>query len=441
MKKRYLLAGMLILLLVIALTAVACGTEDAATTTAAPGTGDGSVTTLAPATGEPIKIGFICDLTGLEATTGLNMEKSLKLAFDAIGNRIGDRPIVIISEDAADSPATAVDKARKLVEQDKVVAIFGPNEAGEKFAVNDYIKNAGQIPLILFSPCPDPLLETGNSWLVAAMGTNSQQPSVMADYVYNDLGYRKVNTLGQEGAGGKGFLMPFIGTFTALGGTVDAQVWPPAGTSDFGPFLTTLPAADALAAWMPGDGIGMLIQYVKMGIIDKMPIVGAFHGATFDPWVYAKIAENNPDVAEALVDVPTPMEYSPELDSAMNQEFIKEAKAAWGDNVVLDGSNVNPYQSAELFIKALEANGGVTTPQELLTALLGTKWDGPQGSYFFAAGQQAATVPVYIVKEVKGATTDQFPYHFETIKTYDAVPPGGLVVGGAAGATATTVAK
>jgi branched-chain amino acid transport system substrate-binding protein len=433
-KKRYLLAGVFALVVVVALLAVACGG------------GDDTTTTLAPATGEPIKIGFICDLTGLEATTGLNMEKSLRLAFDAIGNRIGDRPIEIIAEDAADNPGTAVDKARKLVEQDKVVAIFGPNEAGEKFAVNDYIKNAGKIPLILFSPAPDPLLQSGNPWLVAAMGTNSQQPSAMADYAYNDLGYRTVNTLGQEGAGGKGFLMPFIGTFTALGGTVnaDGQVWPPAGTSDFGPFLTTLPAADALVAWMPGDGIGMLIQYVKMGINSKMKLAGAFHGATFDPWVYAKIAENNPDVAEAIAGVPTPMEYSPELDSAMNKEFIKEAKAAWGENLVLDGSNVNPYQAAELFIKALEANGGVTTPQELVTALLATKWDGPQGSYFFAAGQQAATIPVYIVKEVKGLATDQFPYHFETIKTYDAVPPGGLVVGttattAAGAATATTV--
>ncbi len=418
MKKRYLLAGLFVLVIALAFVAVACG-----------GGGDEeTTTTLPPATGEPIKVGFICDLTGLEATTGLNMEKSLELAFDAIGNRIGDRPIEIISEDAADNPATAVDKARKLVEQDKVVAIFGPNEAGEKFAVNDYIKNAGHIPLILFSPCPDPLLKTGNPWLVAAMGTNSQQPSVMADYCYNDLGYRKVNTLGQEGAGGKGFLMPFIGTFTALGGTVATQVWPPAGTSDFGPFLTTLEDADALVAWMPGDGIGMLIQYVKMGIVDKMPIVGAFHGATFDPWVYDKIAENNPDVAEAIEGVPTPMEYSPELDSPMNLEFIAEAKAAWGDNVILDGSNVNPYQAAELFIKALEANGGVTTPQELLDALFATTWDGPQGSYFFAAGSQAATIPVYIVKEVKGTATDMFPYHYETIKTYDAVPPGGLVI-------------
>jgi ABC-type branched-subunit amino acid transport system substrate-binding protein len=435
-KKRYLLAGMLALVIVVALLAVACGGGDEETTT-----------TLGAATGEPIKIGFICDLTGLEATTGLNMQKSLELAFDAIGNRIGDRPVEIIAEDAADNPATAVDKARKLVEQDKVVAIFGPNEAGEKFAVSDYMKNAGHIPLILFSPAPDPLLKSGNPWLVAAMGTNSQQPSVMADYAYNDLGYRKVNTLGQEGAGGKGFLMPFIGTFTALGGTVnaDGQVWPPAGTSDFGPFLTTLPDADALVAWMPGDGIGMFIQYVKMGIIDKMPIVGAFHGATFDPWVYAKIAENNPDVAEAIAGAPTPMEYSPELDSAMNQEFIAEAKAAWGDNVVLDGSNVNPYQSAELFIKALEANGGVTTPDELLTALLGTRWDGPQGEYFFAEGSQAATIPVYIVKEVKGTAADQFPYHYVTVKTYDAVPPGGLVVGTtattAAGAATTTTAK
>ncbi len=40
------------------------------------------------------------------------MDKSLRLAFEVIGNKIGNRPVEIISEDAADQANVAVDKAK-----------------------------------------------------------------------------------------------------------------------------------------------------------------------------------------------------------------------------------------------------------------------------------------------------------------------------------------
>jgi len=443
MKKRYLIVGLTVLLVVVALATIACGGDEDTTTTAAPVTTAGPATTAGPgttapattgttagpATGEPIKIGYIGDLTGREATTGQNMEKSLRLAFELIGNKIGDRPVEIIAEDAADKANVAVDKAKKLVEQDKVAAIFGPNEIGEKFAVAGYIKSLGSagIPLIFFSPTPADAF-TGNDWLLGACGTNVTQPSVMADYIYNDLGYKKINTLGQEGAAGQSFIGPLVGVFEQLGGTIGEQVWPPADTSDFGPFLTTLDPADALVAWMPGSAVGLFIQYVKMGI--KMPIVGAFHGATYDPWVYAAIHANNPDVAAAMAGVPCPMEYSPDSTSEANQTFVKAAKAAWGD-VAISGDLVNTYNAAQLFIKAVEDNGGVTTPAELMQALLSTEWEGPQGPAFFAEGDRAATISVYIVAEQPTAAGTPYPYQYVTLKTYEAVPPTGFAVAGA----------
>ena len=41
--------------------------------------------------------------------------------------RIGDRPIEIITEDAADDPNQALARAKKLVEQDKVVDHLRPH--------------------------------------------------------------------------------------------------------------------------------------------------------------------------------------------------------------------------------------------------------------------------------------------------------------------------
>jgi hypothetical protein len=230
---------------------------------------------------------------------------------------------------------------------------------------------------------------------------------------------------------------PFVGVFKAMGGTVASQVWPPADTSDFAPFLTTLEPADALVAWMPGAAVGLFIQYVKMGIINDLPIVGPFHGATYDPWVYAAIHENNPDVAQAMAGVPCAMEYSPDNPSEANQTFLTAAKAAWGD-VAISGDLVNSYNAAQLFIKAVQENGGVTTPKELVASLLATEWEGPQGKAFFAEGDRAATIDVYVVAEQPTAPGTPYPYQYVTLKTYEAVPPSGFAPAG--GTTDTTAA-
>jgi len=175
---------------------------------------------------------------------------------------------------------------------------------------------------------------------------------------------------------------------------------------------------------MPGAAVGMHIQYVKMGVIDKMPMVGAFHGATFDPWVYAAIHQNNPDVAEAMAGVPCPMEYAPDSTSEANLAFIEAAKAEWGD-VAFAGDNVNSYNAAMLFIKAVEATGGVTTPKELVQSILATAWEGPQGPAFFAEGNRAAHITVHIVAEEKTPEGTPYPYQYKTLKTYEGVPPTG----------------
>jgi ABC-type branched-subunit amino acid transport system substrate-binding protein len=421
-KKRYLLAGVFALVVVAALLAVACGGGDEVTTTTGVPT-----TTLPPATGELIKIGHIVDATGVEATTGVNMKKSLELAFAAINDRIGDRPIKIITEDAADDPNQALARAKKLVEQDEVMAIFGPTAIGEKYTVSNYMKTVG-IPLIIYSPSPEVIFKD-NPWVVAAGGTNLQQPTCMADYVYNTLGYKKVDTIAPEGAAGATFLGPFTAEFEALGGTIVDAKTAPQNTLDFSSILTTLKPADALVYWFPGaDAQRLVVAFDQLGI--TMPKVGAFHGATFDPYIFKDL--NNPEAAAAMAGTPTPMEYDPQLATEANNTFIalwEAAQPTTSGPLALDGSNANPYDAAQLFIKVLEANGGDTSPEALMTGMLSTSWEGPQGPAFFDATSdwpQVATRNVYIVEVTANPVGSEWPYYYKTVKTYEAVSPHGF---------------
>lgn len=436
MKKRYLVVGVLALIMVVALLAVACGDEGTTDTTAATETtavaeattttvGE-TTTTLPPATGEPIKIGHIADLTGVEAQTGLNMKRSLELAFEAINMRIGDRPIEIIAEDAADDPNQALARAKKLVEQDGVVAIFGPTAIGEKYTVANYMKTAG-VPLIMYSPSPEVIFKD-NPWLVGAASTNLVWPTCMADYAYNDLGYKNVVTLAPEGAAGRTFMAPFEEEFAALGGTIVEAKRAPQNTLDFSPLLTTLPSADALVYWFPGaDAQRLIVTFYQLGI--DLPKVGAFHGATFDPYIFKDL--NNPDAAAAMEGTPVAMEWDPQLDTDANATFIALQEADQDTEsgpYAMDASNANPYDTAQLFIKVLENNGGDTSPEALIAGLLSTPWEGPQGPAYFDADSDwynVATRNVYICEVVANPAGSDWPYGYETVKTYEAVSPYG----------------
>jgi branched-chain amino acid transport system substrate-binding protein len=439
MKKRYLLIGLLVLLLAVALTAVACGeaevtnptsgpenTESTAApsteTTAAPSTDTTAATTettAGPATGEPMKIGHIVDLTGPEAMVGDVMVKSLQFAFDSMGNQIAGRPAEIIIGDAQDQPAVAVDVARKMVEQDKVVAIFGPTQIGEKMAVANYLKSVG-IPMILYNPSPLVIFKD-NPWVVGSGGSVPQCPTAMADYTYNTLKYSKIDTIGPDDTAGRAFLDPFTEYFTKAGGTVLQQQWHPVPCPDFSPYLTTLKPADALVGWTAGsDAITLFTQWHQLGIDKKMPIVGAFYGGFTESFIPMSMA---PEDAAAMLGTLSATFYGPEYAAKNFPEFWEGMTAVLGFPPG-DGAASGPYQAVLLLKAAIEANAGDTTPDKLRDAIFAATIDGPEGPQSFNPGEQAANKNISIVS-IEAVPNAENTYMYVTQYTYGSVPPAG----------------
>jgi branched-chain amino acid transport system substrate-binding protein len=142
MKKRIAVIGLVALLLVVALMAMACGGEKETTTTAAPSTvttaapstettaAPSTETTVAtgPATGTPIKVGFSNSLTGPSAAPGVSVSKGANLQVEYINANggINGRPIELIEIDDKSDNAQAQANVTKLIEEDKVLATIGP---------------------------------------------------------------------------------------------------------------------------------------------------------------------------------------------------------------------------------------------------------------------------------------------------------------------------
>lgn len=371
---------------------------------------------------ETIRIGHIVDLTGTQAMTGMEAERALQFALDAMGGQIAGHPVEIVVGDAQDSSTGAVDAAKRMVEIDGVAAIFGPTQPGQKSAVAEYAKEAG-VPVIFYNASPTYLLE-GNQWIVGAGGATPQLPTVMADYVYNTLGYTSVNTLSMDNVGFRSFIEPFVENFEALGGTVVHQAWAPIGCTDWAPYMLSLKEADAIIAWASGsDAISLWKAWYDMGISERMPMVAPHHGGFTDYFVPAAIAASGSAAAEKMLGALSPMLYVYDIDTPENQAFIEQ----WTEEFGSVPSNNLPgscYQAFLLFKTALESIDGDTDPEKLIEAIFAADVTGPEGRLHFD-GAQAATKDVYITQVVK---LEDGSYNNAVVTVYEDVPPTGLSV-------------
>ena len=392
----------------------ACGSSSSSSST--------SSSSAAP-TGD-IVVGHIVNLTGPEAMVGKGQQTALDTAFKTLGP-INGRTVKVITVDAKGTSADAVNAARQLVEQNHVVAIFGPTEIGQKMAVGNYLKTAG-LPNLIYNPSPVQAFQ-GNKWIVGVGGGTAQQPSVMGDYLYNGVSAKTINTLTEDSSAGRAFVDPLTQVFTQEGGKVLKQQWVPETATDFSPYLTALPAADYLVAWEPGDaGIKLFIQWYQLGISKKMPIAAAFHGGFTDGFIIAALPK---PVSSAVVSTGTlaTQSYDPGSTSPENQQMQAALTPILGFPPSDDGFS-GPWQAAVLFEAGVQKANGDTSPDALLTGLLGSSIVGPEGPTSFPSGQQFATRNVYVQKiiPVPGHAKS---FTYQTIKTYENVPPDGFTPG------------
>lgn len=122
---RWALAGCL----VAALTLGACGSSSSSSSTtlaAATSSGSGSTGASDPG-GTAIKVGFICSCSGPQASLLAGSEKVAQAWEDSVNasGGINGHPVKLFADDDGQNPATGLQDAKALVEQDHVIAIVG----------------------------------------------------------------------------------------------------------------------------------------------------------------------------------------------------------------------------------------------------------------------------------------------------------------------------
>lgn len=228
----------------------------------------------------PIKIGLLAPLTGVVASGGREIVEGFEMYWEQVGKKVAGRGVEIVVEDDASSPDTALQKARRLVEQANVDFLFGNLLANTGLAVANYVKGTGTPYFIPVIAADDLTQRTRIPNVVRVAGyTASQTARPLADWAFKQ-GWRKVATISQDYTFGHEQCGGFAQMFTELGGKITQQFWHPLNTADFSPYLGQLAnlGVDAVFAMETGaDATRFIQQYASFGLKGRIPVMGAMN--------------------------------------------------------------------------------------------------------------------------------------------------------------------
>jgi branched-chain amino acid transport system substrate-binding protein len=222
-----------------------------------------------------LRIGGLATLEGPFAVSGQDGFRGMEMALEEYDYRAGGYQLEWITESSDANPDVAVDRARKLIEQDGVHILIGPLSGSEGIAVKEFAKehpnrtflngSSGAQDTTLRDPAENfyRFSTDGVQWM-AGLGT----------YAYDTLGYESVTIIAEDYSFPYAQVAGFLIEYCQAGGSIDDFFWVPLPTSDFSSVIAALnPQTDAIMAVVGGsDAVNFLTQYEQAG--GDRPIMG-----------------------------------------------------------------------------------------------------------------------------------------------------------------------
>ena len=345
---------------------------------------------------KPIKIGHLVPLTGPLASVGAGTKAGAEIAFEEINYRISGRPIVLTYEDEAFKADIALTKAKKLIERDDVSILIGPTGAHQCLALRNFITEK-RIPWIA-TQCVGKDLSpprTASPVFFRVSQQYDQLHPVMAKYVFEKLGYKKIVAFGLDYAAGHDETNAFTKAFKEAGGEVVNTIYIPIGAQDSAPYTTMAASASADAMFINLWGIDAA-RFIKtaaeFGLMKRVPFFA--NGTAVDD------ADTLPAAGDSAIGILNYRSYSAQHDTKANKEFVSRVRAKTG--AVPNQYVYSGYLAASAVIKALEKIGGnVEDKNAFLEALRTVEFEAPGGTFRFDANNQAIQT-LFIRKVVRG---------------------------------------
>ncbi len=341
------------------------------------------------AAAEEYKVGVLLPFSGVYAGLGAHIENGFKLGLEHYGADLGDNTITTIRADTEANPGSTLDKAKKMVLQDKADVLVGIVSSAVLGGMRDFIHNSGT-PLVVANAGNNDM--TGikcSPNIIRVSFSNAQITRPMGPWLAKQ-GVKKVYLMAPDYAAGHQMMEAFRKPFTQAGGEIVGEAYPPLqGTKDYGPYLTAAKAAnpDAIYVFFAGGAaITFVKQYHGFGIGKDIPLYGAGF-LTSAAYVHVQ--------GEAADGTVGSLHYVPAIDNPENKRFQEAYQAAY-DGKLGSEFAVQGYDAAHLIIEAIKASGG--DKAAFKAALSKVSFNGPRGPLRIDPATNNVIQNIYIFK-------------------------------------------
>jgi branched-chain amino acid transport system substrate-binding protein len=343
----------------------------------------------------PIRLGNLNSFTGAIAYAAENNLNGMNLYFDSIGGTIAGRKIEIIREDDQFNPQIGLQKAKKLVESDKVDLIMGVQASNVALAVLNYAKQQKAF-YVVSGAGTDAITWDRYPYLFRTAISAYQLSTPMANWVYENLG-KEIVTTASDYAGGRDVIAQFKGPYVARGGKVIKEIWPPLGTTDFSPYLVDIKSINPPVTYdfMPGaDAIRFIQQYHEAGLKEKIPLTGF---TIIDSLTIKALGKSALGVISATT-------YTDKVDNPESRKFVADYRAKY--NALPDIFSDYGYVAARTLHEALKATDGDTSNKDKLAeAMSKVAFAAPRGPFRMDPATHNPIQNIHICQVVEGEGT------------------------------------
>jgi branched-chain amino acid transport system substrate-binding protein len=305
-----------------------------------------------------IKVGVIAELTGDIPAVGASCKNAAEMAVREIntagGIRLGDKQysIKLIIEDNAGKADQSASAAQKLITQNKVLAIIGPNASRYALPAAE-IAESGKVTLITpWSTAPKTTLDsrTGASkkYIFRSCFIDPFQGGVLAKFTLDNLKLKKAAVLYDVASEyNKGIAEIFKDVYEKNGGKVVAFETYTTNDKDFSSQLTKIKKAEPEIIFLPNyySEVPLQIQQAKrLGI--TVPFIGA------DAWGSAELIKL---CGTDCNDYYFSTHYAADAATDITKKFIADYQARYG--ATPDDVAALTYDSFGLLWQALKTAG------------------------------------------------------------------------------------
>ncbi len=351
---------------------------------------------------DTIKVGLIVELTGDMPGVGASSKNAAQLAVNeqnsAGGISIGGKPyqIELVVEDNASKAEQSVAAVNKLITQDNVLAIVGPNASLGAIPAAEIAEYNKTLLITPWSTNPKTTLDTTTGkpkdYVFRACYTDPFEGRVLARFVLEKLKAKKVAVLydvASEAPKSQADL--FRLTFEELGGKTVAFETYTTGDRDFSAQLTKIKSANPDVIFLPAyyNDVGLIAQQAHRAGI-KQPLVGS------DAWSSPELIKLSNGTVEGDYFA---NHYASDIATPTAKKFIDAYTKQYGN--IPDDVAALTYDSMGLLFEAIKKSPSLD--RKVVRDSLATlaNYPGVTGNIQFTAGS-GDPVKSAVIMQIKG---------------------------------------